>query len=187
MTTRIFFVRHGQAVNPNKVWYGRLPGFGLSEKGKKQIIKTAQFLSRQKIDAIYSSPILRTKQSAKIIGDVLHLPINYSDELMEIKSSMQGKTFANIFLHSIKLNIFASPKNKIIGESIEDVARRMQRFIDKILKNYAGKNVVAITHGDPIMIAKAQIEELPIEINSIRPIKGYIKPGEMYLAEFKSP
>lgn len=186
MTTRIFFIRHGEADNPKKIWYGRLPGFGLSSEGKKQIIKTAKSLSKQKIDAIYSSPILRAKKSTKIISKILHLPINYSNDLLEIKSSMQGKTLVNIFLHSIKSDIFASPKNKIIGETIEEVAQRMQKFIERIIKQYKGKNIVAVTHGDPIMIVKAEKEGLPIKIDSIRPIKGYIKPGEIYLAEFNS-
>ena len=184
MITQIFFVRHGEINNPNKVWYGRLPGFGLSLHGKKQIAKTALFLSKNKIDAIYSSPLLRTKQSAVIISNILNLPINCSDDLLEIKSSMQGKTFAYILYRSTKLNIFASPKNKILGETIEDVAQRMKRFIAMIIKKNKRKNIVAVTHGDPIMIVKAQIKGLPIEINSIRPIKGYIQPGEIYMAEF---
>lgn len=183
--TTIFFVRHGEVNNPNKVWYGRLPGFGLSSQGEKQMSEIAQLLSKNKIDAIYSSPLRRTKQSALIISNILNLPINYSDDLLEIKSSMQGKTFAYILYRSIKLNIFASPKNKILGETIEDVAQRMKKFIARIIKKYKGKNIVVVTHGDPIMMVKAQIKGLPIEINSIRPIKGYIQPGEIYMAEFK--
>lgn len=185
MNTKIFFVRHGEVNNPNKVWYGRLPGFSLSSNGKKQMSETAQQLCKNKIDAIYSSPLLRAKQSAVIISNILNLPINYSDDLLEIKSSMQGKTFAYILYCSIKLNIFASPKNKILGETIEDVAQRMKKFIARIIKKHKGKNIVVVTHGDPIMIVKAQIKRLPIEINSIRPIKGYIQPGEIYMAEFK--
>lgn len=184
MTTRVFFVRHGEVNNPDKIWYGRLPGFPLSEEGKKQIEKTAQLLLKENISAIYASPLLRTKQSAEIIGKVLNLPINYSNNLLEIKSSLQGKTFAYILFRSINLNIFASPKNKIIGETIEDIAKRMQKFIDKIIIKHNGKNIVVVTHGDPIMILKAKIEGLPIEINSIRPLKGYIQPSEIYMAEF---
>lgn len=184
MITRIFFVRHGEVDNPKKIWYGRLPGFGLSSEGKKQITKTAHSLSKQKIDALYSSPLLRTKQSAEIISKILHLPINYSDDLLEVKSSLQGK--ARIHLLAINFNIFASEKNNVIGETIENVANRTQKFIKKIIKNHAGKNIAVITHGDTIMIVKALIEKLPIEINSIRPIKGYVKTGAIYLAEFNS-
>lgn len=186
MATKIFFVRHGKVNNPNKVWYGRLPGFGLSPIGKKQILKTARLLIENKIDVICSSPLLRTKESAGIIGNVLNLPINYSDDLLEIKSSMQGKFTDYIYSYSPNFNLFASPTNNIIGETIEDVAQRMQKFIFEVIKNHAGKNIVAVTHGDPIMIVKAQTKGLPMEINSIRPAKGYIQPGEIYLVEFNS-
>ncbi|MBI2614054.1 MAG: histidine phosphatase family protein [Candidatus Levybacteria bacterium] len=186
MITRIFFVRHGQVDNPDKVMYGRLPGFPLSQDGKAQIAKTAELLSKKNVSAIYASPLLRTKQSAKIIADILHLPINYSEDILEIKSSLQGQTFSYISAHFPKLNIYASAKNNFSDETIEDVAQRMQEFSDQIIKKYKGKNIAVIGHGDPIMIIKAQIRGLPLEINSIRPIKGYIQPGEIYAAEFNS-
>ncbi len=186
MTTRIFFIRHGEVNNPSKVWYGRLPRFELSEKGEKQIAKTAQSLLKNRIDFIYASPLLRARQSAIIISKILCLPIHYSDDLLEVKSSLQGKTFAYLLSRSMKLDVFASSKNKIIGETIDRVAQRMQKFINEIINKHKGKNIVAVTHGDPIMITKAEKEGLPLKIDSIRPIKGYIKPGEVYIAEFNS-
>lgn len=184
MTTRIFFVRHGEVINPNKIWYGRIPGFSLSANGKKQILKAAQILAENKIDAIYASPLLRTKQSAMIIAEALHLPVNYSDNLLEADSSLQGKTFSYISSHMLKSDIFASSGNKIIGESIEQLSNRMQEFITWINKSYLGKNIVAVTHGDPIMIVKAQVEKMPISIDSIRTSTEYIQEGKIYIAEF---
>lgn len=186
MTTRIFFVRHGKVNNPKKVWFGRLPGFRLSTQGKKQISETARILVKNKIDAIYASPLLRTKQSAKIIGDILNLPVNYSYDLLEIKSSMQGKSTDYIYSQSPNFNLFSSPTNSIKGETIDDVAKRVQKFTTEIIKNHKGKNIIAVTHGDPIMIAKAQFENLPIKIESLRPANGYIQEGKIYLAEFNS-
>lgn len=185
MKTTIFFVRHGEVNNPNKIWYGRFSGFPLSVNGKKQILKTARVLLVHDIDAIYASPLLRTKQSAKIIADTLRLPVNYSDNLLEVHSSLQGKTFNYIVSHWAE-NIYASPKNKIIGETIEQLSERMREFITKTIKSHAGKNVVAVSHGDPIMIIRAINKGLPIEINSIRPIRGYIRHAEIYTAEFNS-
>lgn len=177
--TRIFFVRHGDVVNPNKIWYGRLPGFGLSELGKKEISETARFLSKNKIDAIYASPLLRTKQSAIIIAKILNLKINYSNKILEIKSSFQGKYNEYIMSNTVKFNIFTD-------ESIDHVAQRMQRFTKEIVTKYKDKNIIAVTHGDPIMIVKALVERLPMEIDSLRPVNGYIQTGEVYVAEFSS-
>ncbi len=185
MTTRIFFVRHGEVNNPNKIWYGRLPGFSLSQNGKIQIAKTAQLLAKKNISAIYSSPLLRTSETAKIIADTLNLPINYSDDLLEIESSMQGRTRDYVLANTINFNVYSSSENNITGETIKDVAERTREFIDKIIKNHSGKNIAAVTHGDSILIAKALIEKLPITIDSIRP-KGYFKQGGTYIAKFNS-
>lgn len=188
MTTKIFFVRHGEVNNPNKICYGRLPGFSLTSQGEKEIIKTSQQLSKNKIAAIYSSPLLRTKQSAKIISNILHLPIHYSDDLLEINSSMEGKPQAYIFSNTINYDVFASKKNNVTGETIKNVAQRMQKFIDETKKTYSEKNIVAVSHGDPIMIVRAIMEGLPLELNSLRPINrgGYIRHGEIYEAKFNS-
>lgn len=188
MTTKIFFVRHGEINNPNKILYGRLQRFGLSKKGKEQIAKTAQILKKNKISAIYSSPLLRTKQSAKIISNFLHLPIHCSDDLLEIKSPMEGKPIEYIYSNTVNYNVFASEANSIAGETIGGVAKRMLRFIDTIRKNYAGKNIVAVTHGDPIMIVKAIMEGLPLQIDSLRPIntKDYMGHAEIYAVKFNS-
>lgn len=187
MTTRIFFVRHGEVINPYGICYGRLPGFPLSPLGEKEIINTARLLSKNKMSVLYASPLLRTKQTAEIISNALNLPIRYSDDLLEIDTPMEGKSIAYIYANTVNFNNFASEENKT-GETIEDVARRMQKFIDEIKETHAGENIVAVTHGDPIMIIKAIIGGLPLEINSIRPIntKGYIGHGEIYTAEFNS-
>lgn len=186
MITRIFFVRHGEVDNPDKVMYGRLPGFPLSQNGRNQITKTAQFLSEENISAIYSSPLLRTKQTAEIISEILYLPINYSEEILEVRTSLQEKTFSYVAAHFPKMNVYISVKNNPSDETIENIAKRMQKFVDKIIKKHKGKNIVVVGHGDPIMIFKANKEKLPMKIDSIRPIKGYIKTGEIFLAEFNS-
>lgn len=188
MTTKIFFVRHGEVDNPNKIIYGRFPGFGLSKKGKEQIAKTAQILAKNKISAIYSSPLLRTKQSARIISKALGLPTHYSDKLLEVKSPMEGKTRRYVLENTISYNVFASKESNSAGETIQGVALRMKKFIAEIRKKYVRTNVVAVTHGDPIMIVKAIIRGLPLVISSLRPTntKDYMGHAEIYVAEFNS-
>jgi len=186
MTTRIFFVRHGDVVNPNNIFYGRLSGFSLSSAGRKQILKTAQILTKKSIDAIYASPLLRTKQSAMIIAERLKLPINYSDNLLEVDSSLQGSTFDYIATHYPNIGIYSSSENKITGETIGQLSNRIREFIIKMNKSHPGKNIVAVSHGDPIMIARAHAEELPIKLESLRPKRGYIQKGKIYVAEFNS-
>lgn len=181
MKTKIYFVRHGEVHNPEKIWYGRFPFYCLSVNGKLQIENTAEYLMDKNIDIIYSSPLLRTRQSAEILRRKLGLSkIHFSKEILEVKSSLQGQP--EVYLASINYDIFASAGNKITGETLEDLSRRMQRFVTRVTKLHKGKRIIVVSHGDPIMIAKAKYAGLPVINNSIRPGgKDYIKPGEIYL------
>lgn len=178
--TSIFFIRHGEVDNPNDVWYGRLPGFGLSENGKKQSAQTADFLRSKNISNIYSSPLLRAAQTAKILKNTLKLPeIIFSDDLLEIQSSFEGTPFTQI--RAMNYDVFADTERNITGETIDDILKRMRRFIGEATIKYAGKNIVAVSHGDPITIVKALTEELPMKNESLRPgHEYYIHPGEVY-------
>ncbi len=180
MKTYIYFVRHGDVKNPKNIWYGRLKFHGLSEKGRLETVKAANYLKDKKIDLIYSSPQLRARQSAEIIRKRLAIKkIHISKKINEVKSSLQGKPA--IFLGLIGWHIFASKNNEIKGETIEDLSNRMQDFISKITRIHKGKPIAVITHGDPIMIVKAKKEGLPVKIDSIRPLDGsYIQKGGVY-------
>lgn len=183
MTTQIYFVRHGEVFNPQNVWYGRLPRFGLSEHGKEEIVQTAKYLATQEITQLYTSPVLRARQTALIIQKELTLPIHFSKDLMEIKSSLQGRSFEEIARRNFDV-FAAADKPDIVGETIEDIAQRVKRFILRVIQNHPGERVVAVSHGDPIMIVKAMIEGLPIVNESLRPGKeNYVHHGEIYLVE----
>lgn len=181
MKTWIYFVRHGEVKNPEDIWYGRLPRFALSSRGKSEIEQTAKFLLTQNIDYIYSSPLLRARQTASIIKNTLEFPsVRFSKKLLEVHSSMQGKKFS--YLESLEYDVYSEFNNEIKGETIQDLAKRMKKFIFYVSKIHAGKRIVAVSHGDPIMMIKAIIQKMPIENASLRPgYENFIKHGEIYL------
>ena len=180
MKTSIYLVRHGEVHNPDDVWYGRLPRYKLSKKGNKEIEQTAEFLASQKIDYIYSSRQLRAVQTAKIIQRALQIQsINISMRLQEVHSVFQGKTFARA--RAANFDVFGGKEKNKASEKIEEVLARMQRFIKTTAARHEGNNVVAVSHGDPIMIVDAWFRGLPITNESIRPgPKKYIKHGEVF-------
>jgi len=180
MQTTIYFVRHGKVYNPADILYGRLPYFGLAEEGKKQIDQTAHYLKTQHIDLLYSSPMLRAKQTAAIIQKTLDLPkIHFSKHLLEILTSLQGTSFTTI--RALNYDVFAGPNKKIKGETIYEVYNRVEKFVDTMIKQHPGKNIVAVTHGDLMMLLKAKFARLPIINESIRPGEGYyVTQGEIY-------
>ena len=89
MKTIIYFVRHGKVYNPTDILYGRLPRFGLAEEGIQQIEQTATYLKQEAIDVLYSSPLLRAKQTAEIIQKRLGL-----------QNPFLNRSFRNLNLHA---------------------------------------------------------------------------------------
>lgn len=80
----IVFVRHGRATNNEKnVLNDDIEGFPLTREGILAVKKTAQELKQLYVLRVYSSPILRAKQTADIIGDVLELTPVLDDRLKE--------------------------------------------------------------------------------------------------------
>ncbi len=182
----IYFIRHGKVKNPNNIWYGRLHGYCLSPQGIKKIEDATNFLSDKNIEQIYSSPLVRAKQSANILSDRLKVgPIRIAKDLLEVKSSLEGKSFEHVRL--LKFNVFYSVENGVVGETIENLADRIKSFTNKILKENDNKNIAVVSHGDPIMTFKALIENLPLELSSIRSNSKwkYIEPGEVYSVKYK--
>lgn len=182
MQTYIYFIRHGEVRNPKKILYERLPRFSLSENGKLEIENTAKELIKERIEIIYSSPLLRTRQSAEILKGRLNLEkIYFSKKILEIKSSLKGTFLAD--LETTSFDLYGSSLNGVDGETIEEVSKRMKEFIKKITTMHKGKRIAVVSHGDPIMIVKAQNEGLPLELKSIRTGGFYIQTGGIYLVK----
>ena len=180
MNTYIYLVRHGEVHNPEKVWYGRLPRFGLTENGEKEIAQTAKFLRSKPISELYASPLLRAKRTAEIIQQEINFPhITFSDHLLEVRSSFMGQPIE--VLRKIKFDIFDPKVRKHDDETLEDIANRSLEFIDHAVKKHSGKHVVAVSHGDILMTVKAILKGMPLEIDSIRTGKGfrYVRHGEV--------
>ena len=66
------------------------------------------------------------------------------------------------------------------GESLEDIYVRMEKALRDIAEKHTEEAVVVVSHGDPMMLLKAKIKNLPLVLKSIRPNK-YIENGEVFL------
>ena len=57
-------LRHGEHGLLGKVLAGRMPGVGMTERGRAEIASQAERLARETVAAIYASPLQRTRESA---------------------------------------------------------------------------------------------------------------------------
>lgn len=149
-------MRHGEVHNPTQVVYGRLKGFRLSENGIKQVEKSALFFKKVKLDKIYSSPLLRARQSAQIIADNVGKKVQISRLLTEVKLVHQGIALET-YHKELQPFIYDSKYQKDGQESIDAITRRMMKFVKLIMQKHKNKSVLAVSHGDPILILKTRI------------------------------
>ena len=151
--TTIYFVRHGEYKNPDNIVPWRLPHFPLSDKGRGDINKDAEYFKNKNIEIIYSSPVLRAKQSAKILAKKLNKKIIISSLISEVRTPLQNKHLSYEEFNKKKTYPFLDDfhiKNK--GESIDKIFLRVDKLVKKVLKKHKDKNIIFVSHGDPIMI-----------------------------------
>ena len=163
--------------------------FPLTKKGEKQIKEVAKELKKKKIDLIFSSDILRTKQTAKIIGKELGIKPKFDKRLREVNVGIfNGKPIDEIGrfwdrerklppLEYYKKRFQVAPPK---GENYTDIEKRMYGFIKEIDKKYQGKNILIISHQRPLTLLEKAIYNYDFKkFVKVITEKKEIKTGEL--------
>jgi len=165
--TRITFVRHGEVHNPGGVFYGRLPGFGLTPRGRRQAQAAAQALREPPPNVLYSSPLLRALQTARLLQAVdPALPLYISPLLSEVFCPYDGQPHR--VLDAIHWDVYAGTAPPY--EQPGDLLARTLRFIARARAQHAGRHVVAVTHGDVIAFTLLWAGGLPVTAGGRREV-----------------
>jgi len=143
----IDLIRHGEVHNPQQVLYGRLPGFRLSEKGRRQARSAGRHLQDSTISAVFSSPMLRARQTAReILSSCGNLKLRISGLLNEVCTSFEGRPGAEIDARGG--DVYSGVD--ACFEQPEDIVVRTRKFISRMRSQYDSGRVLAVTHGDVI-------------------------------------
>lgn len=137
----LFVVRHGETkANEDGIEAGPLD-YPLARKGLKDAAFIAKALSKVKIDAVYSSPILRAVETAKILAKPHGLKVKTLEELVEakLKPKLVGKKGRH--------HILTTPE--AYSETNDDLLARTAKAIQTIRREASG-NVIVVSHGDVI-------------------------------------
>lgn len=180
--TTIHFVRHGEAENPKGIYYGRLPGFPLSERGMRQARAAGEVLRDKPLVAIYSSMLERTRQTAAEIAQWHpHIAVVISDLLIEVHTPYEGRSFAE--LRAVGGDAYANCAPPY--EQPAEVLARMRRFADEICLRHQGAQVAAVTHGDPIAFLVLWARNRPlISAERTRLYQGCLSRGSITTFSF---
>jgi broad specificity phosphatase PhoE len=137
-------------------------------------------LKDENITTIYASPLLRTRQTAGIFAKAFNLPIHFSKLLIEVKLFCQGVALSE-FKAKIQPTLYDKENLAKGQESIEEIEVRMMKFFDMIKKKHAGKTVLSVSHGDPIVIMHSLIAQKPFTWEFKR--DNYVKTARYLIIE----
>lgn len=153
MKTTVYLTRHGQTEwNLEK----RLQGRGDSPLTKVGIQRAEELRDRivnLDIDCIYSSPIERALNTAKILRGQKALEIISNDGLMEMNfGEYEGKITDDVKIENPQWDIEKIMKGDITlvapnGETLEEVRYRVRKSMDCILHENKGRTLLVVAHG----------------------------------------
>lgn len=166
--TVVHLVRHGEVHNPEKVLYGRLPGYRLSDRGLAQAAAAAASFEGHDIAALYVSPMLRTQQTAQPISEISGVEIDTREEVIEA-----GNTFEGLHIKGIDSALWnpkywprlRRPSEPSWGEHYEDIADRMFTAIHQAREQAEGREAVIVTHQLCVVAASRRARGLPLAHN----------------------
>jgi len=190
LKNRYFLLRHGKTIHQEEkkdiiyFYPDDNPPCILLEEGINKIRLVGEALKGKNIDLIFSSDILRTKQTAEIVAEL----INYDLEKIVYDVRLRDVNWG-IFGGKSKEEAWAYYDNDIIkkfelgvpqGESWNRCRARMVEVLKEIENNFGGKNILIVSHGDPLWLLEGYMrgksnEELILEMNRNKDIKT----GEM--------
>lgn len=164
---RLHLVRHGEVYNPDRVLYGRLPGFALSDRGQQMAEAAAADIVAQgrTVGHLLASPLERAQQSAQPIAKATGLKIVTDERVIEPTNWFEGK------VNHGKGAAFRNPKNwhkfwnpflPSWGEPYRSVANRMRSAMDDAWQAEGEGDIVMVSHQSPIWMAHLDITGKPL-------------------------
>jgi len=151
MTTTICLIRHGVYENPEKIFPGRLPDYGLSALGRRQASRLAEFFSKKPVSSVFASPLKRTLETAEIIAQKFNLPVVIDDRLLEVRSPFDGLPMGDIEALALAGKLYTKKYFDQGLERIPEIFRRMNRCLRDIVHTQPDKHSIVVSHGDPMM------------------------------------
>jgi len=188
---RYFVLRHGEAEKnvKNIINTANKNPSPLTERGRVRAHAAGKDLRKNKIDLIFASPLLRTQETAKIVAGELDIPegkIIADSRLIEIQAGELNdkpeEEYRNFFQDEEE-HFSKAPKG---GENLVEVKRRMGDFIYEIERKYKEKNILIVSHEDPIWMLEAAGEGLDTKgcIDLWGDKNTFIEMGGVHLLNF---
>ncbi|MBA2414454.1 MAG: histidine phosphatase family protein [Geodermatophilaceae bacterium] len=159
--TRVHLLRHGEVHNPDRLLYGRLPDYHLSDTGREMAEKVAARLTGRDITHLVSSPLERAQETAAPLAAALGLAVTLDDRLIEADNLFEGLAVGvgdgvlRAPRHWWKLR---NPVRPSWGEPYREIAKRMLAAADAAREAADGHEAVCVSHQLPIWTLRSHLE-----------------------------
>jgi probable phosphoglycerate mutase len=165
--TTFFLVRHAVTSHTGKKLTGWMEGVPLTDEGREQAIAVAERLSGVKFEAIYSSPIDRTLQTAQAIASRHGLRVKTSRKLGEVEygkwTDRPLKVLARTKLWTT-VQRWPSAARFPEGETLREVQTRAIDEIERLAAEHPKGQVCCVSHGDVIKLIVAHYMGVHIDL-----------------------
>ncbi len=157
--TLLLLVRHGQTPTTGASLPGRAPGLHLADAGMAQAEAAANRIGAlANVDAVYASPLERTRETAKPIAKAVGQKVTVDKGLLECDfGEWTGAKLADLRKKKEWTTVQRYPSGFRFpgGESFTEMQARMVTALDRLGAAHRGKTIVAVSHADPIKAAVA--------------------------------
>jgi probable phosphoglycerate mutase len=167
MTTRFIFVRHGETDSSRERRFAGATDVELSDLGREQARELAKRLRAVRIDVLHVSPLIRCRQTAEPITEIIGRQATIVDEIRECHfGDWEDLTITEVaerWPEELQSWVGDDTVPPPAGECWADLGERMQSWFDSAMERYEGRTVLAVTHGGPIMALVRKLMGIPRE------------------------
>jgi broad specificity phosphatase PhoE len=148
-------IRHAQVWNPEALVYARLPGFHLSEEGRRQTEGLARALTSARVMALYASPLERAMETASILASPHGVQVTPDDRLIEWSFWMrwQGMSWARIRDRDPDLlDVYGrDPDLANPDDPLRSLGERVMEWAADAEEHHPDGLVLGVTHEAPLL------------------------------------
>ncbi|MFA5652317.1 MAG: histidine phosphatase family protein [Candidatus Paceibacterota bacterium] len=189
MNNKYFLLRHGKNIHQTELkdflycWPDDTPPVSLIKEGIEDIEKAGELLKDKHIDCVFSSDILRTKQTSQIISEKIGFDLAkviFDEKLRDINWGIWGgKKEAEAWEVLYNNNYLKRFENAPLeGETWSECQNRMVEVFKEIENNHQDKTILIISHGDPLWLLEGYNRKLDNQTLLNRKEEILIQPGE---------
>lgn len=159
-------IRHASHDYLGRAIAGWLPGVHINEPGREEAARLAETLADEGIEALYSSPLDRTMDTAGFIAHRLDLTIHVEESFGEVRfGEWTGATFEDLDRDPRwqAYNRFRSGTRPPDGELLLEVQSRVIAAMERIRDDHPQGTVAVLSHGDVIKAAVMYYLGMPLD------------------------